>query len=98
MRYYKLSNQLFAFGTDEEATKFQPDAVLITDQEADDIRASNAAQDKAAYEATLTYKELRAQAHLPIQDQMDMIYWDAVNGTTNFVDYVAAIKTAIPKA
>ena len=34
-----------------------------------------------------TFDEIR------IGDQLDMIYWDQVNGTTTFKDYVAKIKS-----
>jgi len=33
----------------------------------------------------------------PIGDQLDMIYWDQVNGTTTFKDHVAAVKADNPK-
>jgi hypothetical protein len=32
-----------------------------------------------------------------IQDELDMIYWDQVNGTTTFKDHAAAVKAAHPK-
>lgn len=43
------------------------------------------------------YIRLRREAHLPIQEQLDMQYWDMVNGTTKWKDYVASIKANIPK-
>lgn len=33
-----------------------------------------------------------------IEEQLDMIYWDQVNGTTNFKDMIDGIKSAHPKA
>ena len=33
----------------------------------------------------------------PIGDQLDMQYWDAVNGTTTWVDHVAAVKAKYKK-
>ena len=48
-------------------------------------------------EPDLTYAQKRQAAHLPIQDQLDMQYHDAINGTTLWLDYVTAIKTSIPK-
>jgi len=35
--------------------------------------------------------------YLPIADQLDMIYWDNVNGTTTWKDSIAATKAAHPK-
>ena len=32
-----------------------------------------------------------------VQDQLDMQYWDAVNGTTTWRDHVAAVKAKYPK-
>ena len=35
--------------------------------------------------------------YLPIPQQLDMQYWDAVNGNTTWKDHVAAVKTKNPK-
>ena len=43
------------------------------------------------------YKEDRANAHIPIAEQLDMQYWDIINETTNWKDYVANIKATYPK-
>ena len=32
-----------------------------------------------------------------IQEQLDMQYWDAVNGTTTWKDHIAAVKAKYPK-
>ena len=38
------------------------------------------------------------QASYPsIQEQLDMQYWDSVNGTTTWADAIAAVKAANPK-
>ena len=44
-----------------------------------------------------TYKELRAMAYPPISEQLDMQYWDGVNGTTMWADTIAAVKAMYPK-
>jgi len=44
-----------------------------------------------------TYQELRASAYPSIQEQLDMQYWDSVNGTTTWKDAIAAVKTENPK-
>ena len=54
------------------------------------------AEDKARYEAT-KYAKDRAMAYPPIADQLDMLYHDAVNGTTTWQEAVAAVKAAHPK-
>ena len=35
--------------------------------------------------------------YLPIEQQLDMQYWDAVNGTTTWKDHIAAVKAKYPK-
>jgi hypothetical protein len=39
----------------------------------------------------------RIQAYPSIQEQLDMQYWDSVNGTTTWKDAIAAVKTENPK-
>ncbi|MDD3668906.1 MAG: hypothetical protein PHX68_01255 [Alphaproteobacteria bacterium] len=45
-----------------------------------------------------TYAEKRAAAYPSVTDQLDMMYWDKVNGTDDWRDAVAAVKAAYPKA
>tara|TARA_R100000995_G_C3382537_1_gene76658 strand:- start:14 stop:337 length:324 start_codon:yes stop_codon:yes gene_type:complete len=35
--------------------------------------------------------------YFSIQEQLDMQYWDAVNGTTTWKDHVTAVKAKYPK-
>ena len=44
-----------------------------------------------------SYRELRQQAYPSLQDQQDMQYWDAINGTTIWQDTITAIKEEYPK-
>jgi hypothetical protein len=43
------------------------------------------------------YKVQRATAYPSIQEQLDMQYWDSVNGTTTWADAIAAVKQEFPK-
>ena len=43
------------------------------------------------------YKRKREDSYLSIQDQLDMQYWDSVNGTTIWKDHVAAVKAKYSK-
>jgi hypothetical protein len=43
------------------------------------------------------YQRDRAEAYASIADQLDMQYWDSVNGTTTWADHIAAVKAAHPK-
>lgn len=47
--------------------------------------------------ASLTFKEARAVAYPSIQEQLDMQYWDSINGTTTWADAIQAVKDAYPK-
>ncbi len=43
------------------------------------------------------YKSDRQSAYASIQDQLDMQYWDGVNGTTTWADHIAQVKSDNPK-
>ena len=43
------------------------------------------------------YKSARQEAYGSIADQLDMQYWDAVNGTTTWKDHIAQVKSDNPK-
>jgi hypothetical protein len=44
-----------------------------------------------------TYDQKRREEYASIADQLDMQYWDSVNGTTTWADHIAAVKAAHPK-
>ena len=52
---------------------------------------------QAEYDAK-QYQRERATAYPSIQEQLDMQYWDKVNGTTNWENAIAKVKSDIPKA
>lgn len=43
------------------------------------------------------YARKRALEYPSIQEQLDMLYWDSVNGTTTWADAIADVKTKNPK-
>jgi hypothetical protein len=51
---------------------------------------------QAEYDAN-QYQRDRATAYPTIQEQLDMQYWDKVNGTTNWEDAIAKVKSDIAK-
>jgi len=51
---------------------------------------------KTAY-ANKQYKRNRAKEYPSIQEQLDMQYWDSVNGTTTWKDAITKVKTDNPK-
>lgn len=44
-----------------------------------------------------SYRSDRAAAYPSIPDQLDMQYWDSVNGTTTWLDAIALVKAEHPK-
>ena len=44
-----------------------------------------------------SYAEKRAAEYPPIPEQLDMIYWDKVNGTQVWQNKIAEIKAKYPK-
>jgi len=51
---------------------------------------------QAEYDAK-QYQRDRVAEYPSIQEQMDMQYWDAINGTTTWQDAINAVKTKYPK-
>jgi len=43
------------------------------------------------------YARARAEAYAPIAEQLDMQYWDSVNGSRTWLDHVESVKEAHPK-
>ena len=74
---------------------------IIVDMTADEISArqseeAQALKEKAEYDAN-QYQRDRATAYPSIQEQLDLQYWDKVNGTTNWEDAIAKVKLDIAK-
>ena len=44
-----------------------------------------------------TYDQERREEYASIADQLDMQYWDSVNGTTTWADHIAQVKADNPK-
>ena len=51
---------------------------------------------QAEYEAN-QYQRDRAKLYPTIQEQLDMQYWDKINGTNNWQDAINAVKAQYPK-
>ena len=47
--------------------------------------------------AELELQQQRKIAYGSIADQLDMMYWDGVNGTTVWADHIAQVKADNPK-
>ena len=79
---------------DDSAGSFDKDGKSVT-IDAVKVAAARKSLDDAA--AAIKYKSDRAAAFASIGDQLDMQYWDAVNGTTTWKDHVAKVKADHPK-
>ena len=47
--------------------------------------------------SNLEYSRKRAEEYFSLQEQLDMQYWDLVNGTTTWKDHIAKVKSDNPK-
>ena len=78
------------------ATQFQvkPDlSVVYFDGNATEPSESNITNKIAEIEV----QEARKNSYKSIQEQLDMQYWDNVNGTTTWKDHIAQVKSDNPK-
>ena len=97
-----------AFLDHEAIYKAYPNVTLIDDEDGAKDKDGNAVTlDDSTVEAARTqldsaaakvkYKSDRASSFASIGEQLDMQYWDAVNGTTTWKDYIAKVKADNPK-
>jgi hypothetical protein len=63
---------------------------------AKELILAKVAELQAEYEAN-QYQRNRAKAYPTIQEQLDMQYWDKINGTNNWQDAINAVKAKYPK-
>jgi beta-galactosidase GanA len=77
-----------------------PNIVFTEDKKGFDKDGNEVVYDTVAVEAlvsSLSYINKRQSEYPSIQEQMDMQYWDAINGTTTWQDAINAVKTKYPK-
>ena len=86
---------------DDDTGAFKADGSQITLVQSD-IDAARVTLDAEAA-ATLYQRQRTGEAfttdtiYLPVEEQLDMQYWDLVNGTTTWKDHVKAVKDKYPK-
>ena len=82
----------------EEAIKsLYPDVLVV---EADGKAYISSGVEKTVDANAIAVKKVqlaRAAAYPSLQEQQDMQYWDAVNGTTTWKDAIAKVKSDNPK-
>lgn len=84
----------------EAIYKLYPQVVKTIGDVAYDANDNVVEYDQAAVQALVTanqYKDQRATAYPTIQEQLDLLYWDKVNGTNNWEAAIEAVKTEYPK-
>ena len=77
-----------------------PNIVTVRGDVAYDANEQVVSYDLSAAEALVAanaYKEQRAAAYPSMSEQLDMQYWDKINGTTTWADTIAAVKAKYPK-
>tara|TARA_R100001594_G_scaffold26497_1_gene51221 strand:- start:345 stop:650 length:306 start_codon:yes stop_codon:yes gene_type:complete len=52
---------------------------------------------KTAYDNAKYQRDRAEKGYASLADQMDMQYWDSVNGTTTWKDHVDKVKSDFPK-
>ena len=71
---------------------------VYIDMTAEEISAKQIEEKAWLEEQNATqYQRERATAYPSMQEQLDMQYWDSVNGTTTWKDAIEAVKTENPK-
>ncbi|MBQ4472126.1 MAG: hypothetical protein II942_02645 [Alphaproteobacteria bacterium] len=99
MTYYELlQDNTIGRSTNNEKVAKKLGLTLTTDKEivgGYDGKRYFKGEEPSAPEAS--YSEKRAAEYPSIADQLDMIYWDKVNGTNLWVEKITAIKTKYPK-
>ena len=84
----------------EAIYKLYPNVITIRDDVAYDKDGNEITYDNTAVESEMAknaYKEQRAMAYKPLAEQLDMQYWDKVNGTTTWQDHINIVKAQYPK-
>lgn len=96
MKLFKsTTNEVFAYELDgSQDHLISEELTPITSEEASIIIKENEVSELNS----LSYTEKRARAYPNIADQLDMQYWDSINGTTIWADTIAAIKAKYSKS
>lgn len=84
----------------EAIYQLNPTVVTIRGDVAYDANEQVVEYNKTEAEALVQanqYKVERAAKYPSIQEQLDMQYWDAINGTTTWQDAINAVKQQYPK-
>lgn len=98
-RYAKIINnetKLVSVGSGTDSQFYESQDMTVMDVE----QAYNGVWYIAGYapqKPDVTYQEQRAAEYPPIEEQLDMIYWDKVKGTNLWQEKIKEIKDKYPK-
>ena len=84
----------------EAILQLNPSIVKLIDRVGYDANDNVVEYDMDAAQALMNskaYQDRLASKYPSIQEQLDMQYWDSVNGTTTWKDAIATVKTENPK-
>jgi len=82
----------------EAIRELNTSVVTINGDVAYDENGNEVSYDQTAVDNLIASKQYQEDRQYPsIQDQLDMQYWDAVNGTTTWKDAIAQVKADNPK-
>lgn len=91
LRVIEMIDAAIAAGELDEPTLVARGAAVAEQRQAEEAKR------QAEVEAALTYADRRRQAYAPLAQQLDMQYWDHVNGSMNWLNHVAEVKARFPK-
>lgn len=80
--------------------KLYPQVISIRENTAYDEKGNEVNYDETLVQAEIdkhAYIEKRQLAYKPLAEQLDMMYWDKVNGTTTWQDHIDQVKADNPK-
>ena len=84
----------------EAIYKLYPNVVTINNEVPYDKNGNVVTVDENAVQIEIdnvAYIDRRASEYKPITEQLDMQYWDKVNGTTTWQDHINEVKAKYPK-
>ena len=84
----------------EAIYKLYPNVITINNEVSYDADGNVVTVDENAVQVEIdkvAYINRRASAYKSIVEQLDMLYWDKVNGTTTWQDHIDQVKADNPK-
>lgn len=86
------------FSDSEKTILIDTNTIAVCGSEINDPAAAmKAIDDSILNPSVLDYAAQRKQVYPTIEEQLDMQYHDSVNGTTTWKDFIASVKSSIPK-